>query len=147
MGSFIQCINIFDLYENSNVIFNNQPILMQVLLIILVLFSIYVNVKSQCNSGYQCTACTDSNCAQCDNNINICQTCSTGYYLDATTGICTACPTKCLSCSTNTYCDQCTPGYDREYDSSGNQICVFYWWKWFLIVFGTLLGLVLIGMT
>ena len=59
--------------------------------------------------------------------------------------MCVGCPTKCLVCSINTYCTKCTPGYDREYDAEGNQICVFYWWKWFLIVFGTLLGVVLVG--
>lgn len=37
------------------------------------------------------------------------------------------------------------PGYDQSSDDSGNAVCTFYWWKWFLIVFGTLLGLVLLG--
>lgn len=117
---------------------------MQVWLRLLVLFSIYVIVLSQCTSGNQCTPCNITNCVQCDNDINVCQACPTGSYVDGT-GNCATCPTKCLSCSTNTYCDKCTPGYDAEYDNTGSMICVFYWWKWFLIVFGTLLGVVLIG--
>lgn len=101
-------------------------------------------VWAQCPSGSMCTPCTDSQCSTCDTDVNTCDACNTGYYLDASS-VCTACPDKCLSCSTNTYCDTCTPGYDRSSDSDGNQICVFYWWKWFLIVFGILIGVVLLG--
>jgi hypothetical protein len=117
---------------------------MQVWLRMLTLLSIYVDVMSQCTSGNQCLPCNIANCVTCDTSVNTCDACPSAYYIDGT-GNCASCPTKCLICATNTYCDKCTPGYDREYDDTGSQICVFYWWKWFLIIFGTLLGLVLIG--
>ena len=55
------------------------------------------------------------------------------------------CPDKCLSCDTPYVCKECTPGYDTAYDDAQYQYCVFYWWKWFLIIFGTLLGVALLS--
>ena len=108
-----------------------------------------LEIKTQCpSSGAICTPCI-TGCDECVDNAT-CTTCSAGYYavpIDGSTqNDCTTCPSKCLICPTAYVCDSCTPGYDKATDDqTGYQYCTFIWWKWFLIVFGVLLGIVLIG--
>jgi len=118
--------------------------------IVVIVSLLILGIKTQCpSSGAICTSCIDG-CDTCTDN-STCQTCSTQYYavpIDNTSSLstCSLCPTKCLVCSTPYVCDSCTPGYDPTTDNStGYQYCTFIWWKWFLIVFGVLLGIVLIG--
>ena len=42
-------------------------------------------------------------------------------------------------------CINCIPGYDTFFNAAGEEECEFRWWKWFLIIFGILLGIFLIG--
>jgi hypothetical protein len=74
----------------------------------------------------------------------MCDTCKKGNYLDDNSS-CVACPSYCLSCSTPFVCDECTPGYEITLNADMEEECVFYWWKWFLIIFGTLLGVALLS--
>ena len=37
--------------------------------------------------------------------------CSNGFFFDATTNTCQACPAACLLCSSSTLCSSCLPGY------------------------------------
>jgi hypothetical protein len=104
-------------------------------------------VSGQCPSGttgFNCVACPDG-CDVCDNSSSICDTCSKGYYLDINTSLCNTCPNSCLECDNPFYCITCTPGYDSSYNAAGEDECTFNWWKWFLIIFGTLLGIFLLG--
>jgi len=99
-------------------------------------------------TGFICSTCIDG-CDSCS-TIDSCDTCSKTFYLEVDSGtgltICTSCPTKCLICSSPFICDKCTPGYDTAIDgNTGYEYCTFYWWKWFLIIFGSLLGIILIG--
>jgi len=95
-------------------------------------------------TGYNCQSCI-TGCDVCDTSITTCDTCTTGYYLDSATSTCSECPSNCLDCSTPYVCTTCTPGYDTYTDTSGFQACEFLWWKWFLIIFGILLFLFLLG--
>jgi hypothetical protein len=108
-----------------------------------IVMTVILMIRSQCPTGFNCVACNITNCDLCDTNITTCDSCSQGNYLMNNT--CITCPTSCLVCGINTYCSKCMPGYDRTYNDAGDQICVFYWWKWFIIIFGTLLGVVLLG--
>jgi hypothetical protein len=114
------------------------------ILLSLLLSSLALTVRAVCpgdTTGFICQTCIDG-CDACSDATS-CDTCSAQYYLDA--GVCNACPEKCLVCASPYACDKCTPGYEKEVNSDGFEYCVFYWWKWFLIVFGSLLGLLLIG--
>ena len=101
---------------------------------------------SQCpdgTTGYNCAECP-TGCDTCDTSVSTCDACTTGYYLDSSS-VCNACPSNCLECSTPFSCTRCIPGYDTKTNASGFEECEFRWWKWFLIIFGILLGIFLIG--
>ena len=101
--------------------------------------------QGQCPTGtvgFLCTSCP-TGCDECS-DASTCTTCSKGYYLVTTT--CTACPNNCLECETPTVCINCIPGYDTFFNAAGEEECEFKWWKWFLIFFGALLGIFLLGM-
>lgn len=111
---------------------------------LLVLLVLALPVRPACpddTTGFICTTCIDG-CDACSDDTT-CDTCSAQYYLEG--GVCSSCPEKCLLCGSPYACDKCTPGYEKELNADGFEYCVFYWWKWFLIVFGSLLGLLLIG--
>jgi|JI10StandDraft_1071094.scaffolds.fasta_scaffold1408288_1 hypothetical protein len=114
-------------------------------LLLLILFLPLLSVQ-QCPSGttgYNCVSCP-SGCDTCDTDPTYCDTCTTGYYLDSS-NLCNACPNNCLACSTPYVCTTCTPGYDAITNADGYEECEFKWWKWFLIIFGILFGVFIVG--
>lgn len=55
-------------------------------------------------------SCEVSNCHDCTSNINSCQLCSSGYSIQ--NSFC--CPEKCISCTLDSYCLECTEGFTAK---------------------------------
>ena len=82
---------------------------------------------------HPCKTCSSANTASCTSCYttlstisekhlfsNTCLTaCPSGYYAEATTLVCTACDTRCLTCSSSSTCDTCstTGTYRYLYES------------------------------
>ncbi len=53
--------------------------------------------------------CQDRHCKSCKDDGTDCTVCNDGFYLKA--GICTSCPTGCITCSTGGTCTNCEDNY------------------------------------
>ena len=111
--------------------------------LLICLLLVYCSLGQDCPQGNNCRSCQVDSCAACSVDPALCESCLTKYYLDSNQGL--ICPDGCLTCNFNTECTECTPGYESEFNQAGENICVFYWWKWLLIIFGTIAGIALIG--
>jgi hypothetical protein len=90
---------------------------------------IYTSPLCVCPSGRgvdnvtgTCLHCSDSNCAVCSSNYNVCQTCIFQYGFTATNSCSVCSDANCINCLTdNTVCTACKQGYGLI--SGGCQIC------------------------
>ena len=93
---------------------------------------------ASCKSSVECDKCIDGKYGQtcdtdcittcqdgtCDKESGTClEQCASNTYLDSDSGVCKACPNRCLSCVNSTYCTACKQYYHWspvcQYDCAG----------------------------